>query len=362
METHLQLLSEDLRAASVDVDVLVANTGPRTIRETVRGISVTRAGTVSTLMGAPLCPGMITAIRSSKADIVHLHLPNPAATLAYMASGHSGPLILTYHSDIVRQKVLGRVFEPILRHTLRRSAATIVATRNHVDASPVLWDFRDRCRIIPYGIAAAAYEQQASTLTNGTRHSFGPRIVLGIGRLVGYKGFTFLVDAMASVAGHLLLIGDGPLRAALERRAASLALQDRVSFLGEVDDVVPYLYAADVFVLPSVSRNEAFGIVQLEAMACGVPVINTSLDSGVPFVSIDGVTGLTVPPANAAALAGAINTLLDDPARRAAYGAAARCRVQQEFGVNTMTRLTLELYEEVMAAQPRRARPANRYS
>jgi rhamnosyl/mannosyltransferase len=356
MESHLQLLCEELRAASVDVEVLVANSNPRTVRETVRGIPVTRAGNISTIAGAPICPGMVSAIRSSDVDIVHLHLPNPVATLAYLASGHRGPLVLTYHSDVVRQKTLAKVFQPILKRALSRSAATIVSTPNYAKSSPVLRQFRDRCRVIPFGIAMPAHRRDTAMRAAAIRQLHGPRIVLGIGRLVGYKGFGYLIDAMAAVDGHLLLIGDGPLRASLERKVASLALHDRVSFLGNVDDVTPYLHAADLFALPSISRNEAFGIVQLEAMACGVPVINTSLDSGVPFVSIDGVTGLTVPPANAASLAAAISELLDDPGRRAAYGAAARRRVQQEFHVDMMMRRTLDLYEQIISPSPQPTR------
>jgi glycosyltransferase involved in cell wall biosynthesis len=131
---------------------------------------------------------------------------------------------------------------------------------------------------------------------------------------------------------------------------------DRVFFLGDAQDVIPYYHAADVFVLASVARSEAFGIVQLEAMTCGKPVVNTKLASGVPFVSLDRVTGLTVAPANQQALASAINALLDDPKRRVAYGQAARRRVRQEFSVEVMASRTLELYAEVMGVPIERYR------
>src|SRR5262249_22178391 len=137
------------------------------------------------------------------------------------------------------------------------------------------------------------------------RRRYGPRIVVSVGRLIYYKGLEYLIDAMIRVSGRLLVIGDGPLRPRLERQAVVRNSGDRAIFLGEVRDIVPYYHAAYVFVLPSVARSEAFGIVHLEAMACGKPVVNTRLASGVPFVSPHGVTGLTVPPAHPGALADA---------------------------------------------------------
>ena len=154
--------------------------------------------------------------------------------------------------------------------------------------------------------------------------------------------------ALKKVDAHLLIIGEGPLRGALEDEAERAGVSRRVAFLGHVEDVVPYYHAADVFALSSVARSEAFGIVQLEAMACGKPVVNTALDSGVTFVSVDGVTGLTVPPADADALATALDRLLKDASLRERYGRAARLRVEREFDLEAMGRRTLQLYEEIM--------------
>src|SRR5206468_5042051 len=139
-----------------------------------------------------------------------------------------------------------------------------------------------------------------------------------------------LTAAMQHIDARVLLVGDGPLRGELEGLAKRLGVEDRVVFLGEVSDVTPYYHAADVFVLPSIARSEAFGIVQIEAMACGRPVINTMLDSAVPFVSRNGETGLSVAPQNVEQLASAINLLLDDERLRPQYGRAARRRVERE--------------------------------
>src|SRR5438105_6731991 len=159
------------------------------------------------------------------------------------------------------------------------------------------------------------------------RERYGTLIVLGVGRMVYYKGFEHLVRAMELFDGHLIIIGNGPLREHLAQSALECGVADRVAFLTEVDDVRPYYHAADVFALSSVMRSEAFGIVQLEAMACGKPVVNTKLNSGVTFVSPHGVSGLTVPPADSLALGDGINQLLNQPSWRAELGDRARQRV-----------------------------------
>ena len=173
--------------------------------------------------------------------------------------------------------------------------------------------------------------------------------MLAVGRLVYYKGLQILDSRDEGIDATLVMVGDGPLRPKLQQQARELGVADRVYFLGEMQNrqITPYYYASDVFILPSVARSEAFGIVQLEAMACGRPVVNTHLATGVPFVSIDGETGITVPPGSPEALAAAVNRLLGDPALRAAYGRAAAHRVRTEFSLDVMVRRTIDIYDEV---------------
>ena len=347
METHLQALCGELKQ-TINVEVLVANGARETSEEVINGVRVSRLGTFLNFGAAPVCPEMAGRVRQSKADIVHLHWPNPTAVLAYLASGHRGKLVFTYHSDIIRQRLLRKPFWPILRQALKRASAIIAASPNYVQTSPILQKFRERCRVIPFGLSLEQFDHPCEIEVARIRKQYGPRIVLGVGRLVYYKGFQYLIRAMREVEGHLLIVGNGPLLEELEREARAAGVRNRVTFLTDTQDVRPFYQAADVFALPSIARSEAFGIVQLEAMACGKPVVNTKLDSGVPFVSPHGITGLTVSPADAGALAGAINTLLDDTALSARYGRAARARVEQEFNLELMTRRTLQVYEEVM--------------
>ncbi|MGH7933298.1 MAG: glycosyltransferase [Candidatus Binataceae bacterium] len=349
IETHLHALCTEL-GKSVAIRVIVANDNRRHAEDIVDGVSVARVGRFINISSAPVCPLMVRRIRASAADIVHLHLPNPAAMLAYLMSGHRGRLVVTWHSDIVRQRMMRRALQPFQQRLLWRAAACVATSPNYVESSPALRAHRGQIRVIPYGIPLDRFGRHDCAAIAALRARYGNRIVLSVGRLIYYKGFEYLIRAMREVDGNLLLIGGGPLQPRLEREALALGVRDRVFFLGEIQNhaTAPYYHAADVFVLPSIARSEAFGIVQLEAMACGTPVVNTRLESGVPYVSIDGVTGLTVTPCAPAALAAAINRLLGDGALRSSFGAAAARRVRDEFSVEIMARRMLSLYGEIL--------------
>jgi len=349
IETHLRALCGELRK-STDLRVVVSSDNREGSQEVLDGVSVCRVPTRLTLASTPLCPGMISQLRESSADLMHIHLPNPTAVFAYLVSGHRGRLVVTYHSDTVRQRFLGAAFEPFLHAALRRSSAIIATSPDYKRTSPVLSVHSDRCHVIPYGIALEQFRRRDSEEVARLRRQFGDRLVISVGRLVYYKGFEYLIRAMSKVRGKLLIIGDGPLRKELHDLTAELRLNDKVFFTGELqnDQAVPYYQAADVFALASVARSEAFGIVQIEAMASGLPVVNTRLDSGVPFVSIHEQTGLTVSPRDSDALAGALNRILDDHDLRTSLGIAARLRAEQEFGLDSMVSRTMALYESVM--------------
>lgn len=355
IESHLRDLCSELRK-SVDLKVIVANDRLRQDRVSIEGIDVIRLGRVMTLASAPICPAMINFIRRERADIVHLHLPNPAAAIACLIGRRTGALVITWHSDIVRQRRLARLYQPLERLLLRQCAAIVATSPAYIAGSPVLRGHANLCNLIPYGIDAEQFDDDRvdQSLVGELRQRFGPRIILAVGRLVYYKGIKFLIRAMAKVDAKLVIIGEGPLRGALEQEAALNGISHRVVFLGEIDgNLASYYHASDVFALPSCERSEAFGIVQLEAMACGKPVVNTQIDSGVPYVSLDGVTGITVQPSSSDAMATALNRLLDNPELRERMGRAARDRVVAEFGIREMAARTLDLYRSVLCTDNR---------
>jgi glycosyltransferase involved in cell wall biosynthesis len=351
MESHLKTLCDALKDR-VDITVLAASESRMTTESTVDGVRVIRVGTVAKIAAAPLSPALPLYIRRNPADVIHIHMPHPAAIPAYYAAARGTPLVITYHSDIVRQRLLGKMFGPILERALGR-ASIICTSAQYRDSSPFLRRHAERCHIIPLAVRPNDFARPDPDSVVAIRERYGPKILLAVGRLVYYKGYEYLIKGMRNVEAALLIVGEGPLRASLEELARLQGVADRVHFLGEVKDIAPHYHAADVFVLPSIARSEAFGIVQLEAMSCGTPVVNTSLDTGVPFVSLHGVTGLTVPPADSDALAGAINVLLDRPQLRASMGAAARHRVLAHFTVATMADATLALLQQAAHMQPK---------
>ena len=359
IETYTQDLCRALRE-QVDFRVVVSSTDGRGAEEVIDEVPVLRVPTVAKLASAPISPQLRRILRAPQADLLHFHLPHPAAVMAWLSAGNEArrvPVIATYHSDIVRQRFLGTFFEPFHQKFLRRCAAIIVSSPDYLESSPALAPHRGRCDVVPFGVDARTWELRDSAAVDAIRRKYGPRMVLAIGRLIYYKGFESLIRAFRDVPGKLVIIGEGPLRAQLQRLVQRPGLSHRVYLVGRVERVADYLHACDVFVLPSIARSEAFGIVQLEAMACGKPVVNTRLKSGVPFVSRDQESGFTVPPANPAALARAINRLLDDEALRKRFGDAGRARVRREFSLAQMAQTTFDLYQRVLGIAAHTAVP-----
>ncbi len=325
METHLRGLVR-YQSRQARVEVLVSNSGPRTVTESLDGARITRLATFGGIASMPITPSLLFHLRGRTDDIVHLHMPNPAAAAAYLASGHPGKLILTHHGDTLGRRGLRRVSDPFVRRAMERASAIIVSSQRYLDSSDELRDFRGKCRNIPLGIDLAQEKPVDPAEVAAIRAQHGDRLVLAIGRLVPYKGFAYLIRALRHTDATLLLIGKGPLLDELRGVAREAGVAGRTHFLGYVDDPTPYYHAARLFALSSISRAESFGLVQLEAMAAGLPVINTDLLSSVPEVSLHGVTGLTVPPADETALGGAISALLGDEAKRKIYSGAAITR------------------------------------
>jgi rhamnosyl/mannosyltransferase len=353
METHLEMLCQQLKEFA-DVEVIVANGSSRNqeVEEHRNGIPITRLRTLIQLRSAPICRGMVKAIRKSRADIVHLHHPNPLAMLAWIASRHPAPLVLTYHSDVVRQRLMWPLFRPVCDYVMSRTAAILTTSPNYIEHSEMLRRHAERCHVVPLGISVNEIDSTPHEAIEKVRAQFGPRFVLGVGRLVYYKGFEYLIRAMQTVNANLVLIGTGPLHRHLGALARTLGIAHRVHFLGDVPDVMPFYHACDVFALPSIAPSEAFGLVQLEAMACRRPVVNTNLSTGVPFVSRHGITGLTVPPADHQSLAGAIGLLLGNLKMGNELGNRGRERVIAEFSEKVMAERTLALYRGVLRTEP----------
>ncbi len=356
METHLSGLCEELKG-HVELEVLVSNTAPRTVREVVHGVPVTRCAELVKVASTSLNPTLPLELSRRRYELLHMHFPHPMAVMGYLGSvrPRRHGLIITYHSDVVRQQRLLKLYGPFMQRALARADAILVGSPNYVETSEALRPHRDRCHVVPFGIDVSRFartpEREARAAALKARYGGAP-LLMGVGRLVYYKGFDHAIRALRDVeAAHLLLVGEGPLRSELESLARACGVAERVHFLGRMDDeeLVTLYYACDAFVLSSVTRAEAFALVQLEALACGLPVINTALDSGVPFVSRHEESGLTVTPGDEAALAAAMRRMLTNPEQRRAWGEAGRARVLAEFTQARMGERVLGVYRDVMS-------------
>jgi len=351
METILALICERT-AQHVRNRVLVANSRPSTVEERHGSIEVIRVAALTRIGAVAVCPSLPFELARETADIIVLHEPNPMALVAYFLARPAGRLIVWYHSDVIRPSWRYRLFyQPFLRFALSRAERIVVSSPLLGESAPALRDFQAKCTVIPFGVEKAATDRPDQERVAEIRRDVSQPIVLFVGRLVPYKGVDVLLDAMAGLNAVALIVGEGPQRASLEAQAHRLGVASRVRFVGSVtDQELASLYrACDVFVLPSVTRQEAFGVVQLEAMAAGKPVVSTDLGTGVGWVNRHGETGYVVPPRDAGALREAIQRLLTDPDLRRSMGEAAVRRVRSAFTVERMIDDTLALYRDLMS-------------
>lgn len=346
IETLVKQYSQELGTiCDADVKTLVCRDGRgKTTREKLDGVKLTRAGSLGTYFSCPLSLSFIRLFRkmAREADVVHIHVPFPLADAALLLSGFKGRVVVSWHSDVVKQKKLMTFYKPFMMKLLKRADCIITATKGHIDGSDYLPDFRRKCKIVPYGITPEDYlsVERSPILTNRLSDKKNVKVFF-TGRLVYYKGVDTLLKAFTMTENsELFIAGTGEMEQELKAFAQRHNIEKKVHFLGFLpDNELKQAYAdSDIFVLPSVAKSEAFGIVQLEAMVYGKPVINTKLPSGVPYVSVHGKTGLTVPPSDAKALAEAINTLAADEKMRENFGKAAAERVMTEFNEKNVIR------------------------
>ncbi|MHB0856230.1 MAG: glycosyltransferase [Anaerolineae bacterium] len=329
IENHIRLLAEGQAAAGHEVTVLVTSQGRRTSVETLGGVRVIKTARLAHVASTPLSVALPLALRRERPDITHLHFPYPPGEVSQLLLGRSRRTVLSYHSDVVRQAGLLRIYAPLMRRVLASVDRILVGTPNVLETSPVLPPYAHKCQVLPYGIARERFLTLDAAKASAIRRSLGGGpLVLFVGVLRYYKGLNYLLEAMQEVPAQLVVVGDGPMGAAWRAQAKALGIAERVAFLGRIDDdALPAYYgAADLFVLPACERSEAFGLVQVEAMSAGLPVVCTDVGTGTTYVNRHGESGLVVPPRDPQALAGAIKRLLDDEALRLRLAEGAQAR------------------------------------
>jgi rhamnosyl/mannosyltransferase len=317
-------------------------------------------------LSSPLCPGFPAALARERADLWHLHSPNPLGEVSFQWARPAGALVFTYYCDLSRQKALLPLYGPLVHALFRRADVLHAISPQALERTDSLVaPFRDRFRVVPLGIDSAPLLDldRARPGAAALRARFGDPYLLFVGRLRHYKGLHVLLDAMPSIGAHLVIVGEGPMGDSLRAQAARLELGERVTFAGSVSDGVlkDHLAGAGIGLLPSSTPTEAFGLAMVEYMAAGLPVVCTELGTGTSFVNQHEVTGLVVPACDPGALAAGIRRLIDHRQERERMGMAGRARVREWFTTEAMMRGMDELYATALrVAAERRARSAGR--
>lgn len=315
------------------------------------GASLSCLRTLCKASGTMVAPAMIPALRKvcGRYDIIHVHHPDPMAALALYLSGYKGKVVLHWHSDIQKRKLLQGMYRPLQEWLLRRADIVVGTSPVYLAESPFLKDVQHKTVCLPIGVEPVCPDPGA---VERVRNRFqGKKIVFSLGRLVPYKGYRYLVEAARYLDdSYVILIGGtGPLADKLPAHIDACGVADRVKLLGRIADgeLPAYYGACRLFCLSSIYKTEAFGIVQIEAMSCGKPVVATRIpQSGVAWVNAHGVSGLNVEPRNARQLAEAIRAIADDEATCETYSRRAAQRYRELFTKDKMISKCAGIYQD----------------
>ncbi|WP_288129619.1 glycosyltransferase [Microbulbifer sp.] len=294
-------------------------------------------------------PGLVRALYRLKASLLHFHFPWPFGDLAYLLAGGSRPLIVTYHSDIVRQRFLGALYRPLMNRFLARADRIVATSENYVESSSVLAAHREKIEVIPLGISERGYPVVSAAELGTASERYGRDFMLFVGVLRYYKGLDHLIRAAVGRPYRIVIAGKGPELGRLRTLAQELGAEN-VVFAGFVSDEekVALMKLCRAVVFPSHLRSEAFGVTLIEGLMYGKPLISCEIGTGTSFVNQDGETGHVVSPADPAALREAMDDLWYEPATAERMGRAGRRRYEALFTGERMAAAYKKLYHEVL--------------
>ena len=374
IETHVRSLALGQAHRGADVRVICMNhadgngqdvngqtfAATPTVEEADGPVRLTRVGRRVSLARWDFCPRLRPTLRQAlgeDVDIVHLHVPNPTMLISLAMQRTQAAIVVGYHSDIIRQKLLAQGLRPFERNVFSRAAMVLATSPLYQGGSRLLKHYSSKVDVLPFGIDTQSYtfpSRAAEEFAHQLRRQHGSPLWLSVGRLVYYKGLHIALQALQRVPGKLLIVGQGPLDNQLQAQALQLGVAERVIWAGKLatDELTGAFLASTALWFPSNARSEAFGLVQAEAMASGCPVINAEIPhSGVPWVSQHGVSGLSVAVNDAEAFAAAANRILNEPGLRDRLSTGARQRALQEFDQQVMVYRSLELYSRALTEQ-----------
>lgn len=349
-------ITEGLNTAGIPCDVLCAHPGSKTVIEEHNGYKIFRVGSVTTISATSIAPKMVSLLAKlmNSYDILQVHFPNPMVALAIFLSRPKAKIIVHWHSDIIRQRKLYFFYQHLEQWVLRRADVIIGTSNSYIDASRALAPYKHKVVSVPLGISTDRFIWNDVSVANIKRKYKNKNIVFGLGRLVYYKGFEQLIQAAEFLNDDTIVLigGEGELRDELQHLINERGVQNKVKLLGRVSDaeLASYYQACDVFCLPSTKRSEAFGVVQLEAMYFGKPIVATNIEgSGVNWVNQHGVTGINVAVSNPHELATALTTILCDKQLAKQYSEASKSRFNDLFTQEKMVNKLSEVYQKLLA-------------
>lgn len=286
---------------------------------------------------------------AKQADVIHYHFPWPFMDVVHFASRIKKPTVVTYHSDIIRQKYLLKLYRPLMNKFLGSVDRIVATSPNYLATSDVLENFSDKVSVIPIGLDKSTYPQPLHDRLQFWSEKLGPKFFLFVGVLRYYKGLHVLIEAAQGTDYPIVIVGAGPIEQELKAQATQLGLRN-IHFLGLLpdSDKVALLTLCYGVVFPSHLRSEAFGISLLEGAMYGKPMISSEIGTGTTFINIGGETGLVVPPSDPMALRQAMCYLWEHPEEAAEMGRHAEERYWKHFTAEQMVRSYVDLYDDLV--------------
>lgn len=329
--------------------VLCANNKGKAKEDNINGVKVFYAKSYGMFMSQPISLDFFRKFKKIRNDydIIDIHHPNPMAFLACYLFKPRGKIIIHYHSDIIKQKIIGFFIKPLVLKVMKMSDKIIISNPNMIKSSKILSKFKEKCEIIPFGIDLKEIEQNLDeNLQKQIKEKYG-NYVLFVGRLIYYKGVHVLIEAIKNLDINLVIIGTGKLESDLKKQVKNLNLEDKVFFLENKSrkELINFYSQAKMFVLPSIFKSEAFGIVLLEAMVNGIPLISTELGTGTSFVNENGKTGYVVEKNNPNELKQAIEKILNN--KEVDFKNNCLKRVEEGFTFEKFVEKNKKVYENI---------------
>jgi len=354
MESFVFDLTEEL-SKKITCDVLCSNSKNNTVIENKGNYKVIRTASLARLFSTSISLAMIYWLKKigNQYDLIHMHLPNPMANLAYFLVRPKAKLILHWHAEIVRPKKLLFLYEPLQNWLLKRADKIIILMPSYLEDSKYIRKYKEKTIVI-YNCINPEILKINEYKVREIKDLFKDKpIILSLARLVYFKGFEYLVEAMKNVDAYLLIGGSGPLKEKLQNQIKKLNLRKKVFLLGEIkkyeEGLGSYYQACDIFCLPSIYKAESFGLVLVEAMYFGKPIVSTDIKgSGVRWVNKNNVTGLIVQPKDSNALAKAINKIIKNTELKKEFGDNAKKRFEENFKMKIAVDKIYKLYCKII--------------